>query len=119
MGDFNYTQYRKNNPLLKEESSQNELSRYLESSAQQCFHYGGNGQNLLDNAGDLAAFIDSNMVTARRNSPEEPGWYSKETADAFKKLIDSMVEDEVKSNPAHEDDDNNYDEFVDMINKLD
>ena len=101
MQDFNYNSYRKNNPLLKEVvNTGNELINYLESAVQKCFDRGGNGQNLIDHTGDLAAFLDQYMETAHRNTPEEPGFYTQATAIAFKKLIDAMLNDEIKNNNA-------------------
>ena len=100
MKNFNYTQYRKNNPLLKEAFGGDALSNYLKAAADKCMEDGGNGQNLLDNASELATFIDAYMVTAKRMGPEEEGFYTPATAIAFKKLIDSMVNDEITNNNA-------------------
>lgn len=100
MKDFNYTQYRKNNPLLKEAADQKELSNYVESASQKCFDLGGNGQNILDGASELANFLDNYMETAHRNGPEEEGFYTQATAIAFKKFIDAMVKDEITNNNA-------------------
>ena len=125
MQDFNYNNYRKNNPLLKEVvNTGNELINYLESAVQKCFDRGGNGQNLIDNTGELAAFLDQYMETARRTGPEEGGFYTQATAVAFKKLIDAMLNDEIKNNNASKygdggsDDDDTYDEFTDTINNI-
>ena len=121
MKPFNYERYTKNNPLLKE-STNNELSSYLESSAQKCFDKGGNGQNLLDNLQGVAAFIDSYMTTSARASYEESGFYTEKTATAFKNLVNAMVADEITNNHASKYDaggeEDDYDEFVDSINNL-
>ena len=122
MKDFNYTDYRKNNPLLKESSGQNDLTDYVKSAAEKCFQGGGNGQNLLDNAQELSSFIDVYMETAHRMGPEEGGFYTASTAIAFKKLIDSMVKDEITNNNASKygggDDEDSYDQFTDTINNI-
>lgn len=123
MQDFDYTQYRKNNPLLKESLS-GTLSQYLKSSAEKCFSGGGNGENLLQyGLPEVAAMIDANMVDSTdRHSYEEDGFYTEATAIAFKKLIDSIVKDEIENNNASKygagDDEDTYDEFTDTINNL-
>jgi len=100
MKDFNYDGYLKNNLLLKEASSQHGLDSYVKSAADKCFELGGNGQNILDGTKELALFIDSYLETSPRQGPEEEGFYTQATAIAFKKLIDSMVNDEIKNNNA-------------------
>ena len=123
MKHFNYEKYTKNNPLLKEDLGGNALSNYLQSAADRCMEDGGNGQNLLDTASELAAFIDAYMVTARRTGPEEAGFYTQATAVAFKKLIDSMANDEVTNNNASKygaggSGDDDYEEFNDTVNNI-
>ena len=120
MKDFNYEKYTKNNPLLKEGFGGDALSNYLKAAADRCMEDGGNGQNLLDNASELASFIDAYMVTAKRMGPEEAGFYTQATAVAFKKLIDSMANDEVTNNNASKygaggSGDDDYDDFNDSI----
>jgi len=125
MGDFNYTQYRKNNPLLKE-SLDGALVDYVKAASERCFEGGGNGENLLQyGLPEVAAMIDVNMINAGRPSPEEDGFYTPATVAAFKKFVDSMVKDEIENNNTSKydgsssSDNNNYDEFVDTVNKLD
>jgi len=123
MKDFNYVKYTKNNPLLKEGIGGDALSNYLDAAANKCMEDGGNGQNLLDNASELAAFIDAYMMTSRRTGPEEGGIYTPATAMAFKKLIDSMANDEVTNNSASKygaggSGDDDYDEFTDTVNNI-
>jgi hypothetical protein len=122
MKDFNYVKYTKNNPLLKEAFGGDALSNYLKAASQRCFDGGGNGQNLLDNASELASFLDAYDISYARGGAEEPGFYTPGTAVAFKKLIDSMVDDEIENNNMSKygagNDDDNYDEFTDSINNL-
>lgn len=121
MQDFNYTEYRKNNPLLKE-SLGGTLSQYVKSASERCFSGGGNGENLLQyGLPEVAAMIDANMMGASdRYSYEEDGFYTEATSTAFKKLIDSIVKDEIENNNTSKyeagDDEDTYDEFTDTVN---
>jgi hypothetical protein len=98
MKDFDYTQYRKNNPLLKE-SLDGALVDYVKAASERCFAGGGNGENLLQyGLPEVAAMIDNNLINAGRPSPEEDGFYTPATTTAFKKFVDSIVKDEIENN---------------------
>ena len=74
------------------------LVKYVEDAAQKTFKNGGNGQNLLDNAMELASHIEENQVGRDTRGYEEDGWYEAATVALFKKLVDSMSADDIKNN---------------------
>jgi hypothetical protein len=72
-----------------------DLEDYVKDASKRCFAGGGNGENLLQyGLPEVASMIDSNTLGI---TPEE-GWYSQSTMDAFKKLVDAMVKDEIENN---------------------
>jgi hypothetical protein len=74
------------------------LQDYVEKASEKCFAGGGNGENLLqygliDAAGQIDAYF---------KGPRRDDWiYTDKTATAFKKFIDTMVEEEIKNNQAN------------------
>lgn len=73
-----------------------DLHKYVQDVSKKTFKGGGNGQNLLDNALDLANHIDS--YQKGRSGFGEDGFYEAGTVSAFKKLVDSMSADDIKNN---------------------
>lgn len=119
MANFNYNNYRKNNPLLKEEVYEDELSNYLDSAVQKCNAGGGNGENLVQyGLPEVASMIDSYMMTGVRGEGED-GFYTETTVNAFKKFVDSMVKDEILNNNKSEyDGGDDYDNFTHTVNDI-
>ena len=77
------------------EDKKQDLEDYVKDASKRCFAGGGNGENLLQyGLPEVASMIDSNTLG---KTPEE-GWYSQSTMDAFKKLVDAMVKDEIENN---------------------
>ena len=74
------------------------LVKYVDDVSQKTFKNGGNGQNLLDNAMELASHIEENQVGRDTRGYEEDGWYEPATVALFKKLVDSMSADDIKNN---------------------
>jgi hypothetical protein len=74
------------------------LTNYVEQVAEKTFSDGGNGQNLLDSATELAGFIDTYALSGKTPSPFEGGFYTENTFMKFKELIDSMYDDEIEHN---------------------
>lgn len=74
------------------------LQDYVEIMSQKTFKGGGNGQNLLDNAMELAWHIDSYTLGRNTRGYEEDGFYEPVTIALFKKLVDSMSADDIKNN---------------------
>jgi hypothetical protein len=63
-----------------------ELQKYLEVASERAFAGGGNGVNITDyGLSEVAIYIDQDI-------------YTNETKNLFKKLVDSMVKDEIKNN---------------------
>ena len=75
-----------------------DLRKYVEDASNKTFKKGGNGQNLLDNAMELAYHIGENQVGRDTRGYEEDGWYEPATVALFKKLVDSMSADDIKNN---------------------
>ncbi len=74
-------------------------SDYLQKSVDQTFENGGNGQNLIDNMENLAAHIDDSHKDSPRGSMAmERGWYTDDTVEAFKSLVDIMSREEIQNN---------------------
>lgn len=87
-----------NESNLKEAISSDELVKYVKDASNKTFKSGGNGQNLLDNAMELALHIDSYRLGRDTRGHEEDGWYGPITVDLFKKLIDQMSKDDIAGN---------------------
>lgn len=63
-----------------------ELQKYLEVASERAFAGGGNGVNITDyGLSEVAIYINQDI-------------YTTETKNLFKKLVDSMVKDEIKNN---------------------
>lgn len=75
-----------------------DLQKYVDDASKKTFKNGGNGQNLLDNAMELAYHIGENQVGRDTRGYEEDGWYEPATVALFKKLVDSMSADDIKNN---------------------
>lgn len=75
-----------------------DLQKYVEDASKKTFKNGGNGQNLLDNAMELARHIDSYTLGRNTRGYEEDGFYEPVTIALFKKLVDSMSADDIKNN---------------------
>jgi hypothetical protein len=78
--------------------SSEELFKYVNDAANKTFKGGGNGQNLLDNALELASHIDSYRKGRDTKGYEEDGFYEAATITLFKKLVDQMSADDIKNN---------------------
>lgn len=70
--------------------------KYLEVKIEECRIGGGNPVN-LESANDLAITLDGGSISDRGFGVGEDGWYEDNTLDMFKRLIDSMCEDEVNN----------------------
>ena len=77
--------------------SNEELYKYVKDVANKTFKGGGNGQNLLDSAIELANHID-NYRQGRDFILEEDGFYGAATVTLFKRLVDQMSADDIKNN---------------------
>ena len=84
--------------FLNEAFSDDELQKYVESASSKTFKGGGNGQNLLDNAMELASHIDSYRKGRDTRGYEEDGFYGPITVTLFKKLVDQMSKDDMTNN---------------------
>jgi hypothetical protein len=78
--------------------SSGELFKYVNDAANKTFKGGGNGQNLLDGALELASHIDSYRKGRDTKGYEEDGFYEASTITLFKKLVDQMSADDIKNN---------------------
>jgi hypothetical protein len=76
------------------------LVKYVEDASQKTFKGGGNGQNLLDNATELADHIESYQKGRDTRGYEEDGFYGPATITLFKRLVDQMSADDIKDNQA-------------------
>lgn len=83
---------------VNEAVSSDELVKYVDALSQKTFKGGGNGQNLLDSAMELASHIDSYRKGRDTKGYEEDGWYGPITVTLFKKLVDQMSKDDITSN---------------------
>ena len=84
--------------FLNEAVSDNELQKYVQDASNKTFKGGGNGQNLLDGAMELASHIDSNRKGRDTRGYEEDGFYGPITVTLFKKLVDQMSKDDITDN---------------------
>jgi hypothetical protein len=84
--------------FLNEAVSSDELQKYVESASSKTFKGGGNGQNLLDSAMELASHIDSYRKGRDTRGYEEDGFYGPITVTLFKKLVDQMSKDDMTNN---------------------
>lgn len=82
------------------EGKDSALQDYVEAASQKTFKGGGNGQNLLDGAMELANHIDNYRQGRDTRGYEEDGFYGPLTITAFKKLVDQMSADDIKNNQA-------------------
>ena len=76
------------------------LVKYVEDASAKTFKAGGNGQNLLDNAMELADHIESYQKGRDTHGYEEDGFYGPATITLFKRLVDQMSADDIKDNQA-------------------
>ena len=79
-------EYKKGGMMAKGGENTTELQKYLEVASERAFAGGGNGVNITDyGLSEVAIYIDQDI-------------YTTETRNIFKKLVDSMVKDEIKNN---------------------
>jgi hypothetical protein len=79
-------EYKKGGMMAKGGENTTELQKYLKVSSERAFTGGGNGVNITDyGLSEVAIYIDQDI-------------YTTETRNLFKKLVDSMVKDEIKNN---------------------
>ena len=83
---------------VNEAVSPDELSKYVKDASNKTFKGGGNGQNLLDSAMELASHIDSNRLGRDTRGYEEDGFYGPATVTLFKRLVDQMSKDDTTNN---------------------
>lgn len=95
IGLFKFT---KINESVNEAVSVDELQKYVKDASNKTFKGGGNGQNLLDSAMELAEHIDTYRQGRASNGPGEDGFYSPATVTLFKKLIDQLSKDDMTNN---------------------
>ena len=88
----------KNESLVNETAA--DLIKYVETASQKTFKGGGNGQNLLDNAMELASHIGDYEMGRPTRGYEEDGFYGPATVTLFKRLVDQMSADDIKNNQA-------------------
>ena len=77
-----------------------DLIKYVETTSEKTFKGGGNGQNLLDNAMELASHIGDYEMGRPTRGYEEDGFYGPATITLFKRLVDQMSADDIKNNQA-------------------
>ena len=77
-----------------------DLIKYVIAASEKTFKGGGNGQNLLDNAMELASHIGDYQIGRPTRGYEEDGFYGPATVTLFKRLIDQMSADDIKNNQA-------------------
>lgn len=75
-----------------------DLVKYVKSAASKTDMGGGNGQNLLDNAMELASHIESYQKGRDNRGHGEDGFYGPATVSLFKRLVDQMSADDIKWN---------------------
>jgi hypothetical protein len=79
-------EYKKGGMMAKGGENTTELQKYLKVASDRAFAGGGNGVNITDyGLSEVAIYIDQDI-------------YTNETKNLFKKLVDSMVKDEIKNN---------------------
>jgi len=83
---------------INEAVAADELEKYVELVSKKTFKGGGNGQNLLDSAIELAGHIDTYRQGRKVNGPGEDGFYGPATVSLFKRLIDQMSADDMTNN---------------------
>ena len=83
---------------VNEAVSADELIKYVKDASNKTFKGGGNGQNLLDSAMELASHIDSNRLGRDPRGYEEDGFYGPATVTLFKRLVDQMSKDDTTNN---------------------
>lgn len=83
---------------VNEAVSADELIKYVKDASNKTFKGGGNGQNLLDSAMELASHIDSNRLGRDTRGYEEDGFYGPTTVTLFKRLVDQMSKDDTTNN---------------------
>jgi hypothetical protein len=88
------------NESVVTEGKDSALQDYVNATSQKTFKGGGNGQNLLDGAMELANHIDNYRQGRDTRGYEEDGFYGPLTITAFKKLVDQMSADDIKNNQA-------------------
>ena len=69
-----------------------DLVKYTKDASKKIFARGGNGQNVLDYAADLAKYIDSAQTTGANNA------YGSQTASLFQNLVNAMGLDDIEHN---------------------
>jgi hypothetical protein len=78
--------FEKGGMMAKGGKNTNSWQKYLELASERAFEGGGNGSNITDyGLSEVAMYIDQDI-------------YSRETRNLFVKLVDSMVNDEIKNN---------------------
>jgi hypothetical protein len=87
--------FQKFEDFVNEGASSDELQKYVKDVSTKTFNGGGNGQNLLDNAMELAYHIDAYRKGRKTYGPEEDGFYGPTTVTLFKKLVDQMSKDDI------------------------
>jgi hypothetical protein len=92
--------YDDSNESKVTEGKDSALQDYVNATSQKTFKGGGNGQNLLDSAMELANHIDNYRQGRDTRGYEEDGFYGPLTITAFKKLVDQMSADDIKNNQA-------------------
>ena len=75
-----------------------DLYKYVKEASAKTFKGGGNGQNLLDSALELASHIDTYQKGINSNGPGEDGFYGPTVTSLFKRLVDAMSADDIKNN---------------------
>lgn len=83
---------------INEAVAADELEKYVELVSKKTFKAGGNGQNLLDSAMELASHIDTYRQGRKINGPGEDGFYGPATVSLFKRLVDQMSADDSTNN---------------------
>ena len=79
-------EYKKGGMMAKGGENTTELQKYLKVASDRAFAGGGNGVNITDyGLSEVAIYINQDI-------------YTTETKNLFKKLVDSMVKDEIKNN---------------------
>ena len=74
---------------------------YLNEAIETCYDNGGNGMIIEESLTKCAQWLDDESYDADRHSPENPGYYTKETQQAFKDFVDMMVQNEIDGNPSN------------------
>lgn len=72
--------------------SKTDYVKYVKEASKKIFARGGNGQNVLDNALDLAKYINSAI------DPKADQWYGPQYPSLFQDLINNMGLDDIEHN---------------------